>query len=280
MSHTTETKRDRSDAVSLRCVQLAPKIGSNEQNIERIEDEIRQAVTDRVNLLVLPELANSGYALTPSEARTAALPANSPVLRRWAELAGDSLTAVIGFCEDGGELVYNSAVILVPGSSPVIYRKLHLWDTEKLIFAPGSAAPPLVDTPFGKLGTVICYDLEFPEMPRSLALRGADVIAVPTNWPYIERPSNEHAPEVVQAMAAARASGVAVVCCDRGGDERGTRWTEGSCIVGPDGWIAAIPDASARATATVSLLQDRRSISERNHLLEDRRPGAYGPLAG
>ncbi|QIK63063.1 hydrolase [Leucobacter viscericola] len=264
--------------VRIRCVQLSPIIADPEHNIRQIELEIAGAAQDNVDLLVLPELATSGYSLTPEEAREAALPADSPLFLRWQEILGENMSVVVGFCEDGGDVVYNSAVALTPGAPPVVYRKLHLWDTEKLVFTPGREDPPVIDTPAGKLGVVICYDLEFPELPRSLALRGADLLAVPTNWPLLERPQGEHAPEVVQAMAAARVSGLAIACCDRSGEERGTRWTEGTTIIGPDGWATGEMDQSGRHDALVTLDPERRRISERNDLFEDRRPEFYGRL--
>ena len=64
-----------------------------------------------------------------------------------------------------------------------VYRKVHLWDRERLVFIPGDEAPPVVDTIAGRVGMVICYDLEFPEMVRGLLLRGAEIVAVPTNCP-------------------------------------------------------------------------------------------------
>lgn len=263
-------------AINVRCSQLSPQIGDLTGNISRIAAEIASAATDGIDLLVLPELATSGYALTPDEARAHALPADSAVFAHWARLLTDRLVAVIGFCEDGDDAVHNSAVILRRGRAPVIYRKVHLWDTEKLVFTAGTDAPPVVESPFGSIGVLVCYDLEVPEMPRTVALRGADVIAVPTNWPLLDRPSGEHPPEVIQAMAAARASGVAIACCDRASDERGTRWTEGTCIVGADGWIVA---EGERPEAAISLHPGRRRISERNHVWDDRRPALYAPLS-
>lgn len=261
----------------IRCAQLSPEIGDLAGNIELISTEIASAAADGVDLLVLPELATSGYALTHDEALEHALPADSEVFARWRDLLAEQMVAVVGFCEDGGSEVYNSAVALRRGHAPVVYRKLHLWDTEKRIFTPGSEDPPVLNTAFGTIGVLICYDLEFPEMPRALALRGADIVAAPTNWPLLARPADEHAPEVIQAMAAARASGIAIACCDRAGDERGTQWTEGTCIVDTDGWVTA---SGARAEAVVDLHTDRRRISERNHVWDDRRPTRYGPLSG
>jgi len=266
--------------VRIRCAQLSPRIGAVADNLASIELELSQAASDGIDLLVLPELATCGYALTAEEARAAALPADSAVLRRWSEmLAGTRTTMVVGFCEDGGEVLYNSAAAIVPGADPVVYRKLHLWDTEKLIFEPGEERPPVLQTPAGPLGVIICYDLEFPELPRTLALEGAEIIAVPTNWPWRPKPEGERPQEVIHAMAAAQASAIVIACCDRSGDERGTSWTEGTTVVGADGWPIGEAGPDGRLDAETELSPQRRRISERNDLFEDRRPDLYGPLA-
>jgi len=274
--------------IRVRCAQLSPRIGDAEGNLEAIETELRLAVEDGVGLLVLPELATSGYALTPQEAREVALTADAPIFRRWLGLLeGSGTTAVLGFCErdpadskagsDSADVVYNSAVLLTAGAEPVVYRKLHLWDTEKLVFTPGSAAPPIVQTPVGAVGVVICYDIEFPELPRTLALAGAEIVAVPTNWPRRRRPEGEHPHEVVHAMAAAQASGIVIACCDRSGPERGVDWTEGTAIIGADGWPVGRLDGGHRLDAELALIPaaERRRISERNDLFGDRRPEFY-----
>ena len=111
-----------------------------------------------------------------------------------------------------------------------------------------------------RIGVAICYDLEFPEVTRRLALAGAELIAVPTNWPLVDRPPGERPPEVVIAMAAARVNRVAIACCDRAGTERGQRWTEGPTIIAADGWPVA--DAGAgegAATADVDLARPRQA---------------------
>ncbi len=86
---------------------------------------------------------------------------------------------------------------------------------------------------------VICYDLEFPELTRAVALAGAQLLAVPTNWPLVPRPDGERPPEAIVAMAAARVNRMAVACADRLGTERGLEWTGGATIIGVDGWVAA-----------------------------------------
>src|SRR3972149_4403556 len=82
---------------------------------------------------------------------------------------------------------YNTAVLISPtGDLLAAYRKVHLYDAfngrESDRFIPGSEPPPVVDTPLGKIGLQICYDIRFPEWSRILALRGAEIIALPTSW--------------------------------------------------------------------------------------------------
>ena len=262
--------------IRVRAHELSPRIGDLAGNSSMIEAAIRDAAADGVELLVLPELATSGYYLRDAaEARRVAIRADDGRLKDWAALLPATSVAVLGFAELDGERVYNSAAVLTSGGVRSVYRKTHLWDAEKEVFEPGSAPPELLDTPVGRLGVLICYDLEFPEMPRRLALAGADVLAVPTNWPLVPRPEGERAPEVVMAMAAARASGMAIVCADRSGEERGGVWTEGTTVIGPEGWPVGGKDERGRVDAVVRLDQDRHAIGPRNHLLEDRRPELY-----
>ncbi|MCL2804127.1 MAG: carbon-nitrogen hydrolase [Micrococcales bacterium] len=260
-------------------MQLSPKIADVAANLAAIAQELERAARDQVELLVLPELATCGYSMTPKEARACSLAVEDEVLQGWSELlAGSNTTAVIGFCENAGEVLYNSAAVIVPGAAPVAYRKLHLWDTEKLIFAPGTNEPPVLQTPAGALAVIICYDLEFPEIPRSVALRGAEILAVPTNWPMRTKPEGERPQEIIHAMAAAQASGIIIACCDRAGDERGVSWTEGTSVVDTDGWPSGGPGPDGRLDVEAVLSSRRRQIGERNDLFADRRPEFYQTL--
>lgn len=262
--------------VRVRCHELAPVIGDPEGNLAAIGDAVHAAMDAGIELLVLPELATSGYFLTPDEARASALPASSEVFSGWASELSPRSVLVVGFCELDGQALFNSAAVLTADGVLAVYRKAHLWDAEQELFTPGDAPPVVLDSPVGRLGTLICYDLEFPEMPRRLALDGAEIIAVPTNWPVVPRPLREHAPEVVQAMAAARASQVAITCCDRRGEERGETWTRGTVVVGPDGWPLGEKDHDGRLDVTVELRMNRFDIGPRNHVHRDRRPQLYG----
>jgi predicted amidohydrolase len=190
--------------------------------------------------------------------------------------------AIAGFAERGGDgLVYNSAAVLDRRGLIGVYRKGHLWDREKLWFTPGPEPPRVFDTPHGRVGVLVCYDLEFPEMTRTLALAGAELIAVPTNWPLVPRPEGERAPEVGIAMAAARVNRVFVACCDRTGPERGQEWNAGTSIVDVDGWVLAAQAGVGPASAEVDLARARdKSFGGLADAFADRRPELYGAVAG
>jgi N-carbamoylputrescine amidase len=131
---------------------------------------------------------------------------------------------------------------------------------------------------------VICYDLWFPEAVRALALGGADIVAVPTNWVssfkrtvYDDR---GYCQGDYVAMASAAQNGVVMACADRIGTERGLDFLGASIIVGADGWPIAGPapaGSEALLVADVALdsVPSARQRTPRNNLLGDRRPGAY-----
>jgi predicted amidohydrolase len=261
------------------CHQLAPVIGELDRNCDTIVASVTAAVTSGADVVVLPELATSGYVFESlDEARSLAIGPDHDVFARVATaLAGTSAVAVFGFCEQGqGDVVHNSAAVVAADGVQVVYRKTHLWDTEKRFFSPGVSLPPVVDTAVGRIGVLVCYDLEFPEMTRHLALHGAELIVVPTNWPAGPRPAGERPVETIIAMAAARTNRVVIACCDRTGTERGQEWTAGTTIVDYEGWIAATCDADGIATAELDLVPTRdKRISTRNDLLGDRRTDLY-----
>ena len=197
---------------------------------------IRRALSSvSADIVVLPELVTSGYVFSGfEEAESVAVEPSS--LAWWGAFGA---LVVGGFCERGDDgRLYNSAAVVDGSGVVAVYRKTHLWDRERLIFTPGDAVPPVLDTAFGRLGVLVCYDLEFPEMPRSLALRGAELLCVPVNWPVVERPpAGEHPPEQLTAMSAARVNRVFIAVCDRVGAERGVEWVGGTAVIDENGWI-------------------------------------------
>lgn len=264
------------------CQQLAPRIADLQANRELSVQAIREAVAAGADVVVLPELVTSGYVFASrEEAASVAIAPEHPLFADWAAEAARGPSLVIGgFCELGDDgLLYDSAALVDRSGVRAVYRKTHLWDREKLVFEPGRDAPPVLDTEVGRVGVLICYDLEFPEMTRSLALEGADLVAVPTNWPLVERPPGEHPPEVLIAMAAARTNRMFVACCDRTGAERGVEWTAGTTLIGASGWVLAHTSDRGPAIADVDLAEARvKTLTDRSDALGDRRPELYSAL--
>jgi predicted amidohydrolase len=276
-------------AVVVAVAQLALTVGKPDANRQAAGAAVAEAAAAGARLVVLPELSDSGYVFADAaEARSLASPAASAVtLREWRSLAARHDLAIAGgFCELGpdGQL-YNSAAVVDASGTRAVYRKAHLWDAEKKIFTPGDDAPPVVELPFGNVGLMICYDLEFPEWVRLAALSGADLIAAPVNWPASAAPAppGERPAEVVSAQAAASVNGVFIAVADRCKAERGVAWVGGSVIVQRRGYPAAGPLAADRAAVLTAALdlrlaRDKRN-SELNDLFADRRPGLYERLA-
>lgn len=260
------------------CRQLAPRMTDLAGNQRLILHTITDATASGADVLVLPELATSGYVFhSRAEVDACAITATDPLLAQWAAAIRGESVVVCGFAERGEDgTFHNSAAVVDASGVRAVYRKAHLWDRENLFFTPGSKRPPVVLTPFGRIGVMVCYDLEFPEYTRQVALAGADLIAVPTNWPKVDRPEGERPPEVLIAQATARVNRVAIACCDRSGTERGQEWTEGTSIINEEGWVAAMADddGEARADTDLTAARDKR-ITAHNHLFDDRRTDLY-----
>ena len=161
--------------------QFAPVRGRPDTNAATLESALRSADCD---LLVAPELATSGYLyldraeLASVAERVPDGPSCARLLRVCSE-TGRSI--VVGVAEKDGDRVYNSAALLTPGGCVALYRKAHLFDTETLVFDRAGATNDLADAAGAKIGLMICFDWRFPEVARLLALRGAEVLAHPSN---------------------------------------------------------------------------------------------------
>jgi predicted amidohydrolase len=136
----------------------------------------------------------------------------------------------------------------------------------------------VVETPHGRIATMICYDLEFPEWVRIPALGGAQLLCAPTNWPSFPRPAGERPAEVVRVQADAGVNRMFIAACDRTGVERGVDWVGGSVIVDPDGWPLAGPASPGEVIlyADCSLADaDVKDVGEMSNVHADRRPNLY-----
>ncbi|MCP3753259.1 nitrilase family protein [Pseudomonas sp. SBB6] len=241
-------------------IQFDPQVGLEhcDNNLCHGLELAEQAVREGANLIVLPELANSGYSFnTRAEAWAhAEALADGPSLRIWAAFAREHhVYLVAGFAERDGLKLYDSAVLFGPEGLLGHYRKAHLWNQEKLWFSPGNLGFPVFETPIGRIGLLICWDIWFPEVPRLLA------------------------------MTAAHVNNVHIAAANRIGSERGGRFLGCSLIAGTNGWPLgeiAGPEDQCILYADLDLSGARSAPiwNSLNDLPRDRRTDLYGSMLG
>lgn len=267
------------------CCQLPLTVGDVAANRAAVEAAVERVASAGADIIVLPELAASGYRIeSRDELETLGEPLNGATLKHWGALAARHDVVIVGgFVERGAAgRFHNSAAIVDRTGVRASYRKVHLWDREAEWFAPGDQQPPVVKTHLGSLGLMICYDLEFPEWSRTAALRGAQLLCVPVNWPLFDRPSGERPAEIVRVQAAASSNRMYIAACDRTAFERGTDWLGGSVIVDADGFprTPIRLDVATDIVAHIDLDQALdKSVGPRNNVHADRRPRLYGTVA-
>ena len=271
------------------CVQMEPRVGERDRNVARGLELIGRAAAGGANLVVLPELCNSGYVFeTREEAYALAeeVP-DGPTTRAWMHAAATHrLVIVAGITEREGDNLYNAAAIVGPSGFIGRYRKNHLWGAENLFFEPGNLGMPVFHVGAGRIACAICYDIWFPETFRLAALQGADLLCVATNWvPMPQQPAGLPVMANVLAMGGAHSNSMFVAAADRVGVERGQPFLGNSLIVSHTGWPLAGPasfDREEMIMADVNLADARRkrTLNEFNQLLRDRRTDVYDEMLG
>lgn len=144
---------------------------------------LTSAAAAGADLVITPEMFLTGYDIGADAVRELAEPADGPAAAAVAGIARRTGTAVLyGYPERSGDAVFNTVALVGPGGVPFAsYRKTHLFgDLDRNVFGASPAPPDVVEFRGWSLGLLICYDVEFPEAVRGLALRGADVVLVPT----------------------------------------------------------------------------------------------------
>ncbi len=202
-------------------------------NLDALESLCRLAVEAEVNLIALPELAFTGYNIF-ERLDDLAEAIDGPIVTQVAKLANQyNLHVLFGLAErrDSGGLSNVAVLIDDNGQRLATYDKRYLWDREHEFFTAGKN-PCVVDTRFGKLGLMICYDNEFPEVARELVQAGAQIILSPTAnmLPNAER-------QVLQVRARAMDNQCFVACINRSGIEENLHYCGNSIVAGPDGEV-------------------------------------------
>ncbi|WP_297062671.1 nitrilase [Thermococcus sp.] len=257
-------------------VQMEPTFLDPEKNYSKAERLVRKAREKGAQLVVLPELFDTGYNFeSKNEVESVAgqIP-DGPTTEFLVELAREEEVFIVGGTAEKDERgnLYNSAVIVGPLGWGYIgkYRKIHLFNREKLFFKPGNLGFHVFNIGIAKVGVMICFDWFFPESARTLALKGADIIAHPSNlvMPY--------APKAMPIRALENR--VYTITANRIGEERGLRFIGKSTIASPLAEVLAMGSEDSEEVAVVevdlSLARDKR-INERNDVFKDRRPQYY-----
>jgi predicted amidohydrolase len=258
-------------------VQFDPAFGDVEKNLSRVASLIEGVEAD---LLVLPELFNTGYLFT-SKQEAIDLAEEIPdgrtpkALLAMAKEKGVHLVAGMAERDDGR--IHNSAVLVSPRGHVGTYRKIHLFYEEKLWFDPGDREPEVFDIGLCRVGVMVCFDWFFPETTRILALRGADVVCHSANLvlPYCQD----------AMITRCLENRVFAVTSNRtGSEQRGGKtlaYTGRSQIVDPRGNVLCRAERETDEVRVVDVdvtaARDKQ-LNEHNNLFSDRRPQFYGAL--
>ena len=256
-------------------LQFAPALGDVQATMWSIDRLV--GGTTLPDLLVLPELCNSGYNFQ-SEDQAWETSETIPGGRFVRYLEGLcrrlGVYVVSGLNERDGDKLYNSAVLVGPDGYVGKYRKLHLFMNEKDYFQPGDAGLPVFDIGLCRVGMLVCFDWQFPEVWRVLALTGADVIC---------HPSNLVLPGLAQSAVPIHAltNRFYVVTGNRIGTERDLTYTGLSIVANPKGKVLVQAPASEECLGLVEVdinLARDKNVTARNNIAVDRRPAEYSLL--
>jgi predicted amidohydrolase len=254
--------------------QFAPRFGDKPYNLGRIEDVLMKSKAD---LVVLPELCTTGYQFV-NQAEAGALcediPGGESVKRFEKICRKKNLHIVAGIGEKIKGNCYNASVLVGPGGFMGVYRKIHLFDEEKLWFKAGDKPFQIWDISLAKIGMMICFDWIFPESSRSLALEGADIICHPANLvlPYC--------PDAM--ITRSIENRVFTVTANRTGDEarhgkQPLHFIGRSQVTDPSGrrLLSFLDEEGLKAVEIDAEKARDKKITARNDLREDRKPGLY-----
>jgi predicted amidohydrolase len=266
-------------------VQCEPRLGDVDGNRGRSLDWLERAAAAGCILAVLPECAISGYMFGTADAAAACAesipgPSTDALQRACASLG---LHCVVGLLEHDGDALRNTAVLVGPAGLVGRYRKSHIACVGADCFTtPGDDVYEVFGVGDARVGLQVCYDWRFPEVTRVLALRGADVVAHPTNSPVAARELADYVPRTRAVENA-----VFFLTANRVGTEAGTTFFGRSQIVDPLGRVLAVAGESEETLllADLDLELARQKTKEPGagayavRLFDDRRPELYGEIS-
>ncbi|MCF8078352.1 MAG: carbon-nitrogen hydrolase family protein [Desulfobacterales bacterium] len=267
--------------VTAAAIQMDIKLEAPQSNKENILNRI---AATRADLMVFPECANSGYAFSSlSEAMPYAETIPGPFTESLAEAASQKgCWLSVGLLEKQDSQLFNTAVLVGPAGELYSYRKTHLpfLGVDRFV-TPGDDLP-VISTSVAKFGILICYEWRFPEVARSYALKGAEVLLGMSNWPEGARVTPE---KLLPARAVENR--LWIVSTNRVGTERGARYVGMSAVIDPDGNSVSAAEGKEEVLLgeiDPSLSRSKRLVKQKGEyeidLLGDRRPDLYISITG
>lgn len=259
-------------------LQFKPLFGQVESNLDKLSTMIEKAPD--FDLLVLPELANSGYVFTSKDElmKASEIIPNGSFVEKLSELTKSRNSVIVcGICERKGEYYYNSSVLIGPDGFVGKYQKIHLFDREKLFFQPGNGPLKSIEVKGMKIGMLVCFDWLFPEATRVLALEGINILAHPANLvlPYSQ----------TAMLTRSIENGIFTITSNRiGTEENGgieLTFTGKSQITSPKMELLASAEVNTEEIRIVEIdleLAQNKWLNERNNVLLDRRSKLYSKL--
>jgi len=254
--------------------QYHPEFGAPKCNLEKVEDSLAGVEAD---IIVLPELAFTGYFFEDRKElyELAEDVSDSPTLCALTRLCkSNAFYLIVGFAERSNDQLYNSALVIGPSGVLHCYRKLHLFNTEKEVFDRGDAPLKTIKIRGASVGVMICFDWVFPEVARSLALQGADLLCHPSNLVLTYCQQAMRTRSLENAVYSVTANRVGKDIRPRGE----LLFTGQSQIVGPRGEIIASSSSNEEAVVLghIDISKARNKfITDNNSLFADRRPEFY-----
>ncbi|MHA1926927.1 MAG: nitrilase-related carbon-nitrogen hydrolase, partial [Candidatus Thorarchaeota archaeon] len=256
--------------------QMEPTINDLEGNLAEMQAILDSGRDQSVDVLVLTGRINSGYAFKNWEevqTLTEEIP-NGPFSKELASWSKKGGLVAAGLCEKTAEGYYDSAALFSGGNHVGTYRKIHLYDNDVDWFLPGQKQPPILEYRGYRFGVTLGYDWAFPELTRTLVLRGTQVLLHMTNLLLNYTPRAMISRSIENRIFVAVASRI--------GEERGYKFIGGSQVTDPRGHVLLQTDKSEKGLFWVDIdpaVADNKAISKRSDLLKDRRPQFYGHLA-
>jgi predicted amidohydrolase len=263
---------------------MDPKLADPAGNLARCLNSLETAAQAGARLVVFPEAALTGYVYQDlAEAVPYAEPIPGPSTGALAEACRRlDVHMVAGMLEKDGDDYYNASALIGPAGFIGKYRKLHLpyLGVDRFV-KPGNLAPAVYETGIGRIGLAICYDLDFPEYARVLALMGAQILVTATNWPDDIEFVPDH---IVQTRA--RENVVNHIAVNRAGVERGVTFIGRSKVVDTNGATLAegkhFEEDLIYADIDPDAADQKRKVVIPGELevdaFADRRPELYGLL--